>query len=246
MPLYKTTGLVIKRTNLGEADRIITLITKDYGKLRAIARGVRKINSKQAGHLEIFSITQLMLAKGKNLDVITSARLKLYFDNILDNYQKLSLAYLFIEMIDKLTVEENPQSQLYRLIVGALRYLNKNSATSLLELYFKLKLIDTLGYRPELKNCVICHKKIEHKQIYYFNCEHGGVVHGDCKDQGDLTTSWAEVKLWEHIFQASSIKLIAKIKDVNKIAESSLMIYENFYKEVFNYNFKSRKILQTS
>lgn len=245
MSLYKTTGLVIKRTNLGEADRIITFITADYGKLKAVARGVRKINSKQAGHLEIFSVAQLMLAKGKNLDIITSARLKLYLNNILEDYQKLPLAYLFIEMIDKLTVEENPQPQLYKLIIGALKYLNKNPAVPLLELYFKLKLIDTLGYKPELKNCVICHKKIESKQICYFNCEHGGVVHHDCSNQNDLATNWLELELWEHIFQASSIKFIEKMKDANKIAESSLKIYKNFYKEVFNYDFKSKKILWT-
>ncbi len=116
----------MRRMNLGEADRIITFITPDHGKLKAVARGVRRIKSRLAGHLELFGDVQLMLARGHNLDVITSARAAQSHLAIADDLERLSQAYLMAEMVDKLVREESVGPGVYRLVHGRIAFLDQS------------------------------------------------------------------------------------------------------------------------
>jgi DNA repair protein RecO (recombination protein O) len=101
MPTYQTTGIVIGRTNFGEADRIVRFITPEQGKLSAVAKGVRRIKSRLAGHLEVFAESQLTLATGRNLDVIASARLTWYPHQLIADFQRISLASSFASHISR-------------------------------------------------------------------------------------------------------------------------------------------------
>lgn len=103
MPSYKTIGIILRRTNYGDADRIYTFITPAHGKVEGIAKGVRRMKAKLGSHLELFSVIELMLAKGKNLDVITSARARDSWDNLTKDYERVRRAFLFCEMVNKLT-----------------------------------------------------------------------------------------------------------------------------------------------
>src|SRR5438045_828289 len=105
MAFYKTTGIVLRRMNLGEADRIITILTRDHGKVRAVAKGVRRIKSRMAGHLELFGAVELMFAEGRNLDIITSARLMRSAELLSDTPKTLGYAFLLTEMLDRLIDE---------------------------------------------------------------------------------------------------------------------------------------------
>ena len=129
MATYKTRGIVLRRHNLGEADRIITFLTTDRGKLRAVARGVRRIKSRQAGHLELFSETDLMLAEGRNLDIITSARLRVVDDRLTSDLRRLGTAYLMAEMTDVLLDDNEPQADIYASLGAGLAALRAGSRT---------------------------------------------------------------------------------------------------------------------
>jgi DNA repair protein RecO (recombination protein O) len=226
MPTYQTTGFVLKRHNFGEADRIITFFTNDRGKVRAVAKGVRRITSKFGGHLEVFGEVQLMLAVGKNLDVVTSARLQQGFENLSQNYSALSYAYLIGDMTDKLTVEDQALPVVYKLLAECFGRLEAGEGDDLFELYFKLRLLDALGYRPELDDCVVCGQAGQGD--YQFSDELGGVLHMRCKSGVATAISLNQIKLWRLIYH-NPLSQIRKLGGVEKAAGEGLGLCDRFY-----------------
>src|SRR5919202_417621 len=102
--VYTTEAIVLKRQNLGEADRIVTLYTPDEGKLRAVAKGVRRPASRLAGHLELFSLTLVQLARGRELDVVAQAETRQAFRNVREDLARTSQAYYALELVDRFTL----------------------------------------------------------------------------------------------------------------------------------------------
>lgn len=146
---YKTEGVVLKRKNFGEADRLLTIYSKHYGKIRVIAKGVRRTTSRKAGSLELFSYTRLVLAKGKNLDLITEVELINSYRPISagskKNLLQVGVAYYFCELVDKLT----PEAQANKLVFSLLKeYLGriKTSNLKVLVRCFEESLLNELGF----------------------------------------------------------------------------------------------------
>jgi hypothetical protein len=144
---YQTTGIVIGRTNFGEADRIIRLLTPEHGKISAVAKGVRKIKSRAAGHLELFGEASLMLATGRNLDVITSARLLWYPHQLVAAYDRWAWP---TPWPPPSTASPSPASRnpLYALLAEALRAVDGGASGPLPELWFKLRLLQLSATGP--------------------------------------------------------------------------------------------------
>jgi DNA repair protein RecO (recombination protein O) len=155
---YQTEAIIIKKTKLGEADRILTLYTPDMGKIQAVARGVRRPKSKMAGHLELLTHSQLSLARGRNLDTVTGAQtinsfLPLKNDLILSSY-----GLYIIELVNQFTPDQSEDETLFKLLLETLTNLCISDNLDLLLRYFELKLLEMTGYRPQLHECVICHQ----------------------------------------------------------------------------------------
>jgi len=239
---YQTTGIIIGRFNLGEADRIITFITPDHGKLRAVARGVRRIKSRMAGHLELFCRSQLMLAVGRNLDVITSVRLENHPDKLAEDYEQLSYAYLFAEILDKLTEEGEAHPAVFKLLDEALSALDQGQGGQLLELWFKLRLAAELGYRPQLRGCVVCGRRDEAAD-YFFNPALGGIVDAACRQAADQPMPVRQIKLWRLLLQQDWPKL-AKVGEAAGLAEDGLSLCDDFYEHVFGRRFRLAAVLK--
>lgn len=146
-----TEGIILRRVNFGEADKILTLITPNSGKLRAIAKGVRKEKSKLAGGLELLSISNVSYIKGRgDLHTIVSSRLQKHFKNIVTDYDRVQLAYKAIEWIDKIT-EDDDNSEYYDYIVSALTELdNLANNLDIVELWMRLSLLALNGSQPNL------------------------------------------------------------------------------------------------
>ncbi|HVE80570.1 MAG TPA: DNA repair protein RecO [Candidatus Dormibacteraeota bacterium] len=241
MALYKTRGIVLKRHNLGEADRIITFLTSDRGVVRAVARGVRKIKSRMAGHLELFCEADLMLAEGKNLDVITSARLLHYGKTVTGDWQKLQQAYMFAEMIDKLAGEHSQNDGLFEVMQSSYRQLDARPAEPTLELWFKLNLLDRLGHRPRLEGCVICGEADATKN-YVLVAELGGLADTNCAGTGQPKLSPQAIKLWRVILVCEA-KALSSIQDAARIAGVSLPACDRFIEYTFGRRFESASLL---
>jgi len=144
---YRTEGIIIKRTNFGEADRLLTVFTKHKGKLKLIAKGVRRLNSRKKGHLELFSQTRLFMAKGKNLDIITEAETINNFPSLRKNLTQVQTAYLFCELIDQLTAENQAHPKVYQLLTNSLTHLNRQpTSINHLIIFFEKNLLQLLGF----------------------------------------------------------------------------------------------------
>jgi len=158
--LYRTEAVILRRMDYGEADRILTLYTPHYGKLRVISKGVRKMTSKLAGHLELFLRTQLMLATGRTFDVVTGAQIVEPYRQLHDDLARVSHAYYVAELLDKLTVDDEENRPAYDLLVAALQALDITNVPDLVVRSYELHLLGFMGYRPHLFDCVNCQEPL--------------------------------------------------------------------------------------
>lgn len=227
MPTYQTTGIVIGRTNFGEADRIIRLITPEQGKVSAVAKGVRKIKSRLSGHLELFGEVNLMLATGRNLDIITSARLAWYPHELVGDYERLSLAYACAGLIDRVAQEHQSQPELYAHLREALQALEAGARGPLIELWFKVRLLQLAGFRPELSGCLVCGRHDE-ATSYRFDAERGGLT---CADDAGATAHPIDantIKLWRLLADYPYVT-VAHVAGGSDLAAASLPLCDEFY-----------------
>jgi len=142
---YKTEGIILKRTNFGEADRILTIYTKHYGKIRALAKGVRKITSRKGGNVEAFNHVSLFLAQGRNLDIVSEAEVINSFKSWRKNLRKVGLAYYFSELVDKLTPDGQANRVVFELLREFLGKIGQESESKLIR-SFEEQLLEELGF----------------------------------------------------------------------------------------------------
>jgi DNA repair protein RecO (recombination protein O) len=159
--IYRTEGVVLRRQDLGEADRIITLYSPTHGKLRAVAKGVRRPKSRIGGHVELFTHVNVLVAQGRNLDIITQAEAMRPFGAIRDDLWRATYACYCAELVDRLTEERLENRAVFDLLLAELSYLDgaEQPAERQAELSvraFELRLLGVLGYAPELFRCVEC------------------------------------------------------------------------------------------
>ena len=177
---YKTEGVVIRHAPLGEADRIITLYTEDLGKVRAVAKGVRRIKSRLGGHLELLRRTSVSLAVGRSLDVVTEAQVLESFRGFSEDLERLATVLYVVELVDGFTPERSPNHPVYRLLLDTLRWLEKTDRGDLLARFFELHLLEHSGYMPELFRCIECRSMLQPGD-HYFSCANGGVRCPQCR-----------------------------------------------------------------
>lgn len=178
--LYRVEAIVLKRTDHGEADRLLTLLTPDRGKLRAIAKGARKPSSRKSGHVELFTHCALMLAKGHALDVVTQADTIDSFIELRDQLDRVGYAYYLAELVERFTEEATENQPIYDLLLRALGWLAVASTKpDLLARFFELRLLQFVGYRPQLFECLHCGKPLEPIENF-FSAEAGGVLDPAC------------------------------------------------------------------
>lgn len=204
---------------------MIRFLTPDHGKLSAVAKGVRKIKSRSAGHLELFGEVGLMLASGHNLDVVTSARLAWYPHNIASSYDALSLAYAFAALMNQVAGEHHRQPELYAHLREALQAVDQGASGPLIELWYKLRLLHLAGFRPELTRCVVC-GEARADSAYRFDAARGGIVCEMCG--GTQTMSIATIKFWRLLCDYS-YATISRIGDAPELAAVSLTACDEFY-----------------
>jgi len=144
--IYKTQGIVIRKRDLSEADRLLTIYTKDFGKILVKAKAVKKSQAKLKGHLELFLYSDLMLAEGRGLDIVTGAETIDNFSSIHNQLPSLAGAYCLSEIIDRLTAGPEPDEDAWRLILLSFQLLNQKQNPELLLKDFSGKFLELLGY----------------------------------------------------------------------------------------------------
>lgn len=161
--IYKVHGIVLSRRNIGEADRIITLFTKEYGKIRVIAKGIRRITSKRGPHLEVFRFVMATIHKGKSMDNITEVQSRVFLSVDRTVSQKVSFGYYLCELVDRLLPEHQEHADVFRLMQEAFASLDASDDIKTWErciFSFALELLWVLGYLP--RSTTLQEENIQH------------------------------------------------------------------------------------
>jgi DNA repair protein RecO (recombination protein O) len=213
---------------------MLWLYTRKLGKVQAIAKGVRKIRSRKAGHLEPFTQTNLLMARGRSFLIITQAETIEAYLNLRDDLLRVGYAAYVVELLDRFTYAEEENQHLYRLLKDTLSRVNSENDPNLPVRYFEIQLLDILGYRPELTNCVNCESEIQ-AEDQYFSVSMGGVLCPRCgpkfKDASQI--SMDTLRHLRH-FQRSSYKDAARAQlttDLNQNLEQIIQRYFMYFLE---------------
>jgi DNA repair protein RecO (recombination protein O) len=177
---FRLEAVVLRHADWGEADRLLTLYTRERGKVRAIAKGARKIRSRKAGHLEPFTRVTLQLARGRDLLIVTQADTVDAYLPIHENLVKTSHAAYVVELLDRFTYEDDTENyNIFRLLTEVLSRLEKEADPWLAIRYYELRLLDLLGYRPHLFECANCGREIK-AEDQFFSAAQGGALCPAC------------------------------------------------------------------
>ncbi len=177
MTLYRAQGVVLRTHKLGEADRIITFCTRERGKVRAVAKGVRKTKSRFGGRLEPISHLNLQLYEGRELDIVTQAETIDVFSKVRTDLDRSRRAISMLEVVDHVAQEHEPSARLYQMLVGALRSLEEVDSPLIVGSFF-WKLLALEGLSPILDMCASCGTK---EDLVAFDLTQGGVLCRACR-----------------------------------------------------------------
>jgi DNA repair protein RecO (recombination protein O) len=195
VPLYRDEAIVLRTHKLGEADRIITLLTRHHGRVRAVAKGVRRTTSKFGSRLEPFTHVDLQLAEGRSLDTITQAEtLTLFHAGLGLDYDRYTAGTVMLETADRLVDEEKqPSLQHFLLLVGGLRVLSagERGPGQVLDSYL-LRSLAVAGYAPSFERCARCGDLGPHR---WFNPSMGGMLCVTCRVPGSASPAAETVTL---------------------------------------------------
>src|SRR5438552_5193634 len=177
--VYKTQAIVLRQRKLGEADKIVTLFCANKGKVDAVAKGVRRTRSRLAGHVEPLTYGAYLLAEGRDLDIVTQAETVESFPSLRVDLERLSRGLYCAELTDRLLPERSEAYPIFRLLLTTLERLDSGEAYDLAVRHFEMRLLDALGYRPQLDVCSICGSKLEAVANFWSNAA-GGVIGRAC------------------------------------------------------------------
>jgi DNA repair protein RecO (recombination protein O) len=186
-PLYRDVGVVLRTYKLRESDRIVVLHTLENGKVRAVAKGVRKTKSRFGARLEPMSHVRLLLYRGRELDIVSQAESVNSLGPMLSSLDRMSQGMAAIEAVDQLSLEREPNPQLYRMLVGVLGAIaERPSALNVSAFYWKLLAAE--GLLPVLDQCVRCGGVEPEAQLVAFDVAEGGVLCRSCRSGGSISS----------------------------------------------------------
>jgi DNA repair protein RecO (recombination protein O) len=223
---FRVEAVILRHSEWGEADRMLTLYTRELGKVGALAKGARKLRSRKAGHLEPFAQASLLLARGRDILLVTQADTLAAYSALRDNLMLTTYAAYVVELLDRFTYEEGENQALYQLLVDTLSRLEAvaqraagsqaaepapSGEAEPVVRYYEMRLLDLTGFRPQLFQCSGCGKAIE-PEDQYFSAETGGAL---CPKCGELPgrsvrpVSLQALKYMRH-YQRSSFREAAR------------------------------------
>jgi DNA repair protein RecO (recombination protein O) len=179
---YQTQGVILKQTKLGEFDKIITIYTPEFGKLRAVAKGACRPKSKLGGNIEPLTHSLMLLAKGRNLDIVTQSQTINSFLALKNDLWRMACGLYVLELIDAFTIESAENRLLFELLLDSLHQLSEPDINETALRYFELHLLSYLGYRPQLHRCVTCDSPLK-PQVNFFSPNKGGLTCPACNSE---------------------------------------------------------------
>ncbi len=241
---YQTEAIIIKKTKLGEADRILTLYTPHLGKLQAVARGVRRPKSKLAGHLELLTHSLVSLARGRNLDVITGSQTVNSFVPLKSDLWLTSCALYAAELVDQFMADAIENQPLFQLLLETMERLSQPGDNELVLRYFEMHLLSGVGYRPRLHECISCHSPLT-PAINSFCPSLGGVVCPNCYTQSSTYPLSVNALKVLRLFQTSDYAAASRLKLNPELSDELEWILRHYIRYLLERDLKSTTWLDT-
>jgi len=242
---YQTEAIIIKKTKLGEADRILTLYTPHLGKIQAVAKGVRRPRSKLSGHLELLTHSQVSLARGRNLDTITGSKTINSFLPLKSDLWLTSCGLYCTELVNQFTADHIENYSLFQLLLETMHHLCRAEDKELVLRYFELHLLNEVGYRPQLQQCVSC--RLPLKSVTNSFCPGaGGMLCPGCSQSQFLTrpvsVNGQKVLRW---LQTSDCETVSKKKIGAALSHEVEGVMRGYLKYLLEREVKSAAWLDT-
>lgn len=177
--MYRLEGIVLRRRNLGESDRILTVFSRELGKHRFVAKGVRRPGSKLAGHSEPFMVSNFLIARTRGLPILSQAETRSAHARLRLSERAIAVAGLLAERVEVLTAEDEAAPQVYELIENSLQLLDSGAEPARVLLIFDLLLLSETGFRPGFQRCIDCGEALS-AVPNAFDLERGGFVCQRC------------------------------------------------------------------
>lgn len=206
--LYRTEAIVLRRSDLGEADRLLTLLTPDRGKLRAIAKGARKIASRKGGHVELFNRVHMLIARGRGeFDIVSQVETIEPSRALREDLTRSTYAHYAAELIDRFAEEGTSQPELFELLAGALGWFSTSTDLALTARYFELRLLTLGGFQPQVFHCGIDGKplaEVKDDEFYGWSPGDGGALCArHTADRNDISRlSLSALKVLRHAMRS--------------------------------------------
>ncbi|MCB0103094.1 MAG: DNA repair protein RecO [Anaerolineales bacterium] len=232
---FRASAIVLRHADWGEADRILTLYTREQGMVRALAKGARKVTSRKAGHLQPFTHISVQLAKGRDLLIVTQVETLNAFLPLHEDLMKTGHAAYAVELLLRFSYEEegaNPS--VFRLLVETFERIQKETDVWLPIRYYEMRLLDAVGFRPQLFECANCNRKIL-PEDQFFSFMAGGVICPRC-GEGLLNLTRISLETLKYLrhFQRSSYRDASVARpspEVQKEAEALMQGYFSYLLE---------------
>lgn len=232
---FRTQAIILKRRDFGEADRILTIFTPDRGKLDVIAKGARKPTSTKTGHVELFTRTDMLIHKGRDLDIVAQAEMNRPYMGVREDLVRGAYASYAAELLDRFTGEaDEGYEELFALLDETIERLCVDNDPRLAVRYFEMQLLDLVGFRPELTECVVSREDIQ-AEDQFFSYPMGGVVKPDYAHDGMgvIPVTMLTLKLLRHMQRSaySHVKTLTITPTLHDDAERLLLGYITFLLE---------------
>ncbi len=236
---YQTEAIVIKKTKLGEADTILTLYTPNLGKIQGFAKSLRKTKSKMAGHLELLTHSRISLARGRNIDTITGAQTIDSFLPLKSDLELTSCALYATELVNQFAAADAEDEPVFKLLLETLQRLAQGDNSDLVLRYFEMQLLGEVGFRPQLEQCVACHKPLK-ETSNAFSPGAGGMVCASCRPTQPFSypLSWEAQKVLR-LLQNSDYASISGMTMGSELSHQLEVVIRNYIRYLLERDVKS-------
>ncbi|MGM0471635.1 MAG: DNA repair protein RecO [Bacillota bacterium] len=246
MSLYNSEAIVLRHYELKEADKIVILFTRQRGKVQAVANGARKTKSRLSGSVELFTHSDFLLYQGKSLATVSQADIINSFGSLRSDLLKMAAASYVAELVNEFTVDEEKNESLFALILATFHLLARGSRTELIVRFFELRLLNLLGYRPQLAGCVDCSIDLADEERFKFSSQLGGVVCLDCAaiDQYAMSLSKGTIATMKRLLEIDYRKL-DRLQVPSQIKMELAKVLPNYLQSIIEKKLQSLDFFQT-
>ena len=242
---YQTEAIIIKKTRLGEADTILSLYTPGLGKIQGFAKSLRKPKSKMAGHLELLTHSQVSLVRGKGIDTLTGSQTINAFLSMKNDLWLTSCGLYVAELVNQFTADHQEHRALFYLILETLERLCAENNHDLVLRYFELHLLEQVGYRPQLRECVTCHKALE-PFTNYFSPATGGISCPECsQNHSQVYPLSLNAQKVLRLLQDQNFSQVARVKIDPPLADELEKVIHGYLRYLLERDLKAAAWLDT-